>query len=128
MVAPMSITPRQPIFPVTEVNHVAMRVSDVARSREFYVEMFGASVVAEMNGACFMELPNQDFIALFPTDTPHMEHFCLTLPDYDPDAVAAELDDRGVPYRRREDRVFIEDPDGLLVQLSGPNGTEFAGG
>lgn len=108
-------------FPTTAVNHVALRVRDLAVSRAFYVETFGARVVAESPAACFMELPSSDFIALFPSDDPHIEHFCLTLPGYDADEVQHRLEDEGHQVLRREDRVFVRDPDGLLVQLSGPN-------
>jgi len=105
----------------TAVNHVALRVTDLATSRDFYVSHFGAVVQSESDSACFLELPNGDFIALFPTDTPHIEHFCLTVPDYDADEAERWGHDRGLEVVRREDRVFVRDPDGLLVQVSGPN-------
>lgn len=105
----------------TAVNHVALRVSDIATSRDFYVGHFGAVVQSENEWACFLELPNGDFIALFPTEDPHIEHFCLTVPDYDADAAEQWAHDRGLEVLRREDRVFVRDPDGLLVQVSGPN-------
>lgn len=62
-----------------------------------------------------------DFIALFSSDSPHIEHFCLTVDGYDPDAAEPDLRARGLDVVRREDRVFFRDPDGLLVQVSGPN-------
>ena len=118
---PMANVDGTPPFPVTDVNHVALRVSDLAASTAFYVEMFGAVVTSASQTACFLELPDGNFIALFPTDAPHIEHFCLTLPDYDPDDAQRRLELAGHEVIRREDRVFVRDPDGLLVQLSGPN-------
>jgi catechol 2,3-dioxygenase-like lactoylglutathione lyase family enzyme len=117
----MDATDRSAPFPATDVNHVALRVRDLPTSRKFYVEMFGARVTAESETACFMSLPDGDFIALFPTDEPHIEHFCLTLPDYHADDVQRRLEVAGHAIIRREDRIFVRDPDGLLVQLSGPN-------
>lgn len=108
-------------FPAIDVNHVALRVTDMAASIRFYTEMFGAVVVSESEHASFLALPDGDFIALFPAAVPHIEHFCLTIPDYDPDSVQQNLEAAGYQVQRNEDRVFLRDPDGLLVQLSGPN-------
>ncbi len=108
-------------IPALDVNHVALRVTDLAASRDFYVEHFGAVVQSESDRACFLGLPTGDFIALFPTDSAHIEHFCLTVADYDPDSIQAWAEGEGLEVLRREDRVFIKDPDGLLVQISGPN-------
>lgn len=108
-------------FAVTEVNHAALRVRDIDASKAFYTEMFGGRVMSASTTACFMALPNGEFIAMFPSDDPPIEHSCLTLPDYDADVVARRLEERGHVAVRQEDRIFIRDPDGLLVQLSGPN-------
>lgn len=111
-----------PRFDGTDVNHVALRVSDLRRSRDFYVEAFGAEVTSESDTACFLRIGDSDFIALFPSDAPHIEHFCITVPDYDPDDAETRLRSAGLEVLRREDRVFFRDPDGLLVQISGPPG------
>jgi catechol 2,3-dioxygenase-like lactoylglutathione lyase family enzyme len=111
-----------PSFDGTDINHVAIRVSNLARSRDFYVAAFGAVVTNETPTACFLQLGEHDFIALFLTDIPHIEHFCITVPDYDPDAAEERLRASGLDVIRREDRVFFRDPDGLLVQISGPPG------
>lgn len=111
-------------FSATELNHVALRVSDMEASVAFYHEVFGAVVVSQSTNATFLQLPNDDFIALFPADIPHIEHFCLTVPGYEPDATARRLEAAGHRVVRNEDRVFVRDPDGLLVQLSGPNRRE----
>lgn len=111
-----------PNFDGTDVNHVALRVTDLARSRDFYVAAFGAIVTNETATACFLQVGEHDFIALFSTDNPHIEHFCITVPDYDPDEAEQRLRASGLDVIRREDRVFFRDPDGLLVQISGPPG------
>ncbi|MGI9666252.1 MAG: VOC family protein [Acidimicrobiia bacterium] len=113
---------KPPPFEGTDVNHVALRVADLRRSRDFYIAAFGAVVTNETPTACFLQIGGSDFIALFPTDDPHIEHFCITVPDYDPDAAEAKLRTAGLEVIRREDRLFFRDPDGLLVQISGPPG------
>ena len=42
----------------------------------------------------------------------------FTVDDYEPDQTAAVLEDRGLEVIRREDRVFVLDPDGHIVQVS----------
>jgi catechol 2,3-dioxygenase-like lactoylglutathione lyase family enzyme len=96
-------------------------VTDMAASTVFYIDVFGAVIITESEKVTFLALPDGDFIALFPTDTPHIEHFCLTIPGYDPDSVQQRLEADGHQVLRTEDRVFVRDPDGLLVQLSGTN-------
>lgn len=108
-------------FRTQAVNHVALRVTDLARSRDFYKEHFGAVVLSESDSACFLEVGGGDFIAIFPSAEPFIEHFCLTVDDYQPDEAAARLEANGLTVHRVADRVFFYDPDGLLVQLSGPN-------
>ena len=109
-----------PLFRATAINHVALRVSDLAKSRRFYERLVGARVYRETDTACFLEISPDDFLALFSSDRAFIEHFCFTFEGYDADAVAQQLEDEGFSIHRRADRVFVEDPDGLLVQLSAP--------
>ena len=62
---------------------------------------------------------NDNFVALFRGKEPGIDHYCYTIDDYDPGAVVARLEDAGFSPRRRENRVYFDDPDGLTVQLSG---------
>ena len=110
-----------PLFTATAINHVALQVTDIARSRDFYVEHLGATVTSESDSACFLDVGGGDFLALFLRDEPVIEHFCFTVDDYEPDRTAERLAQAGLTVHRRDDRVFFKDPDGLIVQLSGPN-------
>lgn len=106
-------------FQATGLNHLALRVADVARSRDFYVEHFGAAVLEESAPHnCFLEI-GEHFLALFRGTTPGMDHFCFTIEDFDPGDVVKRLEAQGLSARRVEDRVYFEDPDGLEGQLSG---------
>ena len=100
------------------INHVALYVDDLARSRDFYLEVFEAAVVREDEMACFLDVGNDNFLALFRRDPSHINHFCFTVDDYEPSSVAADLESRGLEVITREDRVFVRDPDGHLVQVS----------
>lgn len=110
------------------INHVALYVDDLARSRDFYVEVFQASVVREDENLCFLDVGEDNFLALFRRDPTEINHFCFTIDDFDPDRAASELEGRGLDVIRTEDRVFVRDPDGLLVQVSAAATAEgFAG-
>ena len=110
------------------INHVALYVEDLIRSRDFYVQTFGASVVRASDENCFLEVGNDNFLALFRRDPSHINHFCFTVDGYEPGRAAAELEQTGYEVITREDRVFVRDPDGNLVQVSASaTGDDFSG-
>lgn len=108
------------LFNATAINHVALRVSDLETSRAFYENLVGARVYRQTDTACFLEISRDNFLALFTSDRAFIEHFCFTFEGYDADEVAQRLEAAGYSIHRKDDRVFVEDPDGLLVQLSAP--------
>ncbi len=79
---------------------------------------FEARVVRENEQMCFLDVGSDNFLALFRRDPAHINHFCFTVDDYEPDRVASALESQGLEVLRREDRVFVRDPDGHLVQVS----------
>lgn len=110
------------------INHVALYVDDLAQSRDFYVDVFNARVVLEDGDMCFLDVGDDNFVALFRRDPSHINHFCFTIDGFDPDRTAADLERRGLEVIRREDRVFVKDPDGHLVQVSAAaTAEEFSG-
>ena len=109
-------------FTIHGINHVALRVSDMSASRDFYEGLLGATVLEETERFIFLRAGGGDFLALSPSDAPYIEHYCFTVEGYDPDDAQQRLEERGLTVHRREDRVFVRDPDGLLVQLSGEPG------
>ena len=110
----------EPLFRASAINHVALRVTDLDASRAFYEKLVGARAYRQTDTACFLEISPDHFLALFSNDHPFIEHFCFTFDGYDADEVARQLETEGYSIHRKEDRVFVEDPDGLLVQLSRP--------
>lgn len=100
-------------------NHVAIRVTNIPRSRDFYQKHLGMPVVQESEGACFLGL-KQGFLTLFRNQTPGLDHFCIAIENFNADRVMAELKRQNLNPRRAEgtDRVYFPDPDGLTVQLS----------
>ncbi|MBM3814003.1 MAG: VOC family protein [Acidimicrobiia bacterium] len=104
-------------FRGVEINHIALRVTDVVRSRDFYQKHLGMPVVSESANNCFLGL-GKNFLALFKGDRAGMDHYCIAIDGYKVEQVTEELKRQGLNPRRTADRVYFPDPDGLTVQLS----------
>ena len=121
------------------LNHVNLRVADVARSHAFYQRFFGLGLVEtptynalDCGGGTFMSLQTQADIALesFRTvpearewaRTPNepagiLEHFCLEVDDFDLEETKDELLAAGHEAVVVYDNLLTADPDGILVQI-----------
>ena len=77
-------------FQGVEINHVALDVTDVQRSRNFYQQLLGLPVVRESRNNCFLGL-KRNFLALFQARSAAMNHYCIGIEGYDVDNVTAEL-------------------------------------
>lgn len=110
-------------FKAVGLNHIALRVTDVARSRDFYIKHLGMKVDNEsLPGNCFLTFDN-GFLALFRGDQPRMDHYCYSVENYDVDDAVEKLRGEGLNPRRPSGtrRVYFPDPNGLTVQLAAPN-------
>ena len=105
-------------FKAEGLHHIALSVSDVARSRDFYVEHLGLKVSSEwLPNNCFLDCgPN--FVALFRSSTPGMHHYSYAIPDYNQRTAAEKLRAVDIEPTLQENRIYFDDPDGLVVQLS----------
>lgn len=109
--------PAGPTFTPLGLNHLALNVTDVARSRDFYIKHFGMTVASESPNNCFLNFEG-GFLALFQGSEARMDHFCLSVRDYDVNACAAKLREHGIEPRITGDRIYFPDPDLLTVQLA----------
>lgn len=129
-------------FEVSDVDHVAIRVSDVDRALAFYHDLLGLAV-RDREAFESGELPFVAVVAggrhlhLVPTDDPFetdQEHVCLLLRCDDTDTQQAmtqlleELRSAGVPVLEgepverlgtygRDWAAYVRDPDGRIVEL-----------
>ena len=117
--AAQSAAPPQSTFRSVGLNHIALRVTDIARSRDFYAKHLGLTVLSENRSVCFMACGANNFVALFRRDAAGLDHYCYTIDDFVPARVVERLRVAGLAPERHEDRVYFDDPDGLQVQLSG---------
>ena len=110
---------KESTFQGTELNHIALRVTDVARSRDFYVKHLGLKVSRQGRNNCFLTC-GKNFVALFRGDEARMDHYCYSIKDYDVDLAEKKLKAEGFNPRvhREGRRIYFKDPDGLTVQLA----------
>ena len=110
---------KPPTFQSLGLNHVALRVTDIPRSRAFYQRHLGLRPLRESSSNCFLGAGGNNFVALFRAQEPGLDHYCYTIEDYRPGKVVDKLAAVGLEPERHQDRVYFDDPDGLQVQLSG---------
>ena len=111
---------KTPTFPSNGLNHLALDVTDVARSRDWYQKHLGLKVLREGAHNCFLST-GDDFLALFKSSKPGMNHFCFTWPGKTADEAVRRIEAAGMKARRVENRVYFKDPDGLTVQVAEEN-------
>ena len=106
-------------FRAVGLNHIALNVADVARSRAFYVEHLGLSVSSESRSSAFLRC-GDEFIALFRSSEPGLAHYCYAIEDYSVRSAAERLESKNISPRIAGNRIYFDDPDGLEMQLSSP--------
>ena len=106
-------------FQGVALNHIAIRVSNVQRSRDFYQKHFRAPVIHESQRDCFLGL-GKNFLTLFQNPNPGLDHFCIAIENFSADGAMEELKRQGLNPTRPDgsDRVYFPDPDRLTVQVS----------
>lgn len=110
---------QQSPFQAVGMNHIALRVTDLERSRDFYSRLLGISVTRQGGGSCFLGM-RRGFLALFRRDDPGLDHYCFAVQGYDVEKAYRLLDQEGLNPRRPRgtQRIYFDDPDGIEVQLS----------
>jgi len=106
-------------FQGVALNHIAIRVANLQRSRNFYQKHLRLPVIHESKTNCFLGL-GKNFLTLFENPKPGLDHFCIAIEKFQVDSVMEELRRLGLTPTRPSgsDRVYFPDPDGLTVQLS----------
>lgn len=123
---------------LNRVHHIAIICSDYARSKAFYTEVLGLSVIAEQYRAARdswkldLALPDGTQLELFSFPTPParlsypeacgLRHLAFEVDDVDRCKQALEANGIAVEPIRRDEHtrqrfVFFADPDGLPLEL-----------
>lgn len=128
---------------IQDLDHVVLRVADMARALRFYRDVLGCreertildgALVQLRAGRSMIDLLDAT-VALGEVDAadaarvPNMDHFALHIDPFDEEALRAHLQSHGVEPGQVERRygavgfspsMYIKDPDGNTVELKGP--------
>jgi catechol 2,3-dioxygenase-like lactoylglutathione lyase family enzyme len=132
--SPVAAAQSAPVTVVAQgrtINHVSVAVTDVEKAAAFYKALLGLKEVSRPgNGGINLGL-GSGFLGLYKLPNPGtVNHFCIGVDDFDPDAMAERLKAQGIvatvdrnPANRTTggDQLYFTDPDKTRVQL-GPNG------
>ena len=73
-------TAETPTFQATGLDHIALDVVDVPRSRDFYAKHLGLRVVRGNDDALFMGADRDFFLTLFRAERSQLNHYCYADP------------------------------------------------
>ncbi|WP_373378753.1 VOC family protein [Cupriavidus nantongensis] len=131
-------------FRILGIDHLVLRSADVAALRRFYVDVLGCSVEREQADLGLTQLrAGASLIDLVTLDGPlgraggagpgaqgrNLDHFCLRIDPFDAQALRARLARHGVDAGEVAQRfgaegkgpsLYVQDPDGNVVELKGP--------
>ena len=121
----------------TSLGHVAIRVSDVERTLDFYRGKLGFKEMLRLHRddgrlwLLYLRITDEQYLEVFPDaagerappqESNGLNHICLTVADLDD--VVRQLDAQGVPLSRPPKvgpdgnrQAWIEDPDGNRIEL-----------
>jgi glyoxylase I family protein len=128
--------PRKYIAPntVLGLDHVVLRVRDLAASVEFYKRVLGARVERQLRTPRIVQLRIGDsLLDLVPgrkgrAATANLDHFAVRVAQLDPEALAMRLLPYGIEAAPPAERygadgygpsVYFDDPDGNRIELKG---------
>ena len=119
---------------IREIDHVVLRVRDMARMVRFYTEVLGAEYIAFRPKFNMTHLrAGSGIIDLVAADAGggrNMDHFCLRIEPFDEAAIVAHLKAHDVQVGDVRTRygaqgngtsIYLTDPEGNQVELKGPS-------
>jgi catechol 2,3-dioxygenase-like lactoylglutathione lyase family enzyme len=115
---PQTPVDTDPTFRATGLDHIALDVTDVPRSIEFYEQHLGLRVIRGDENASFLGAEREFFLTLFRAERPGLNHYCYAIDHYNADDVMERLAAAKLRPRREGNRVYFPDPDGITVQLA----------
>ena len=139
-VAPRGFAQGGPPIPVTSINHMTISVSDPARSLAWYQGLFGMPIAARQASTLILRVgTGPQFLAIGggASESPEINHLCLSTPGFDADRIVRVLGEHGVSsggqgpmqvrVRMRGEEfggapggtpeLYFGDPDGIVIQL-----------
>jgi catechol 2,3-dioxygenase-like lactoylglutathione lyase family enzyme len=99
------------------VNHIAISVGDLERSKRWYRDLFHLRVLQESDRVALLGF-GRSLLVLRPSPVPGViPHFMFGVARYDAAALETRLRSFGLDPRKDLDSFHVTDPDGLDVQV-----------
>jgi catechol 2,3-dioxygenase-like lactoylglutathione lyase family enzyme len=99
------------------VNHIAISVSDLQRSKQWYCRMFDLKIIQESQDSVLLGF-GESMLVLRPDPNPGtISHFMFGIDGYVAQELEAKLKAEGLDPQRDSDSFHVRDPDGLNVQV-----------
>lgn len=129
--------PQRPPFTLLQIDHVVLRVRDIAAMQAFYCDVLGCSVERRLDAIGLLQLRAGrsliDLVGIDATEaesTAHnMDHLCLSVAPFDRGELEAHLRKHGVRLGEFGTRYgaegmgpsqYLYDPEENMVELKGP--------
>ncbi|MGY8674331.1 MAG: VOC family protein [Verrucomicrobiia bacterium] len=113
--------PEPGTIPVTAINHMVIKVSDLERSLKWYQGLFGLPIVARQGDTVILQIGDgPQFLAIADghSSKPGIASLGLAAKDFDADNVVEILKAQGISSRQeRKHEVSFGDPAGIDVRL-----------
>jgi catechol 2,3-dioxygenase-like lactoylglutathione lyase family enzyme len=117
---------RPGVWKATAFNHISYGVPNYARTRDYYMDLFGMRLVFEdgIKASVAFGGPPEDAIYIVERDDgPVIDHIAVSVADFDLDKVEADIKRLGLTYAPDGDSAWsIRDPDGYTVQVCAATG------
>jgi glyoxylase I family protein len=121
-------------FRIERIDHVVLRVRDLAAMVRFYEQALGFTVERTLENIHLVQMrAGASMLDLIqgtrPVEGGNMDHLCFRIEPFDRDAIAARLSPLGIALGETVDRygaegtgpsVYFDDPEGNQVELKGP--------
>ena len=112
----------------TGIDHVVLWVSDLERSKRFYMDLMGMTIAHESDWQTFLHVGDQDAIALFDASKrgvgvshgTELNHMALRMEPASFEETKARVEEAGCTVEGRTGDptcVYFSDPDGHRIQL-----------
>ena len=129
---------------IRDIDHLVLRVIDLAAMERFYCDVLGCSVEKRQETIGLVQLrAGRSILDLVPVAGPlgraggaapgregrNLDHFCFRIEPFDEAALRAQLQRHGVEAGPLEQRygaegegpsIYVADPEGNVVELKGP--------
>ena len=136
------------MIPIRGLDHIVLRVRDIDVMVAFYRDVLGCPVEKVQEDLGLWQLRAGDALIDFAPvdgkigkaggaapgeDALNMDHFCLLVEPWDEAAIRAQLEAHGVHAGETADRygatgygpsIYLDDPEGNVVELKGPSPSE----